>query len=214
MICSFISDSIDCHLFIHFIFIFFFSSSQLRSSDFNAVFALSIIFRTLAPSAPISFPVVYLSLSYFSNVIPSHSPHKLNDINVVFTFSISLIDFAPSALIPLSVIHFSSYFCSSLFFIPHIPNPVLSKWCSLSAFHSLLLLLHLQFHCLSPILLSFFLFLFSCFPSSSLLRFNVASVLFTLSISLIAFDPSIPISLSVIHSSSFFLFIFSFSLTL
>ena len=106
---------------------------------------------------------------------------------------------------------FIHFFLFSLF-LPHFPDSVISMWCSLSVFHSLILLLQLQSHCLSFFLLSLSLSLLS-FLSSSLPRFIYVNVVFTFSISLIAFAPSSPIWLSVIHSFAFF-FVFFFILTL
>ena len=76
----------------------------------------------------------------------------------------------------------------------------MSMWCLSSAFHSLILLLQLQYYCLSFIH-HFFRFSFSVSPSSSPVKFSDVNVLFVFSISLIDFAPSTPIPLPVNHSS-------------
>ena len=140
--------------------------------------------------------------------MPSPETHIKTSLATPPCISHHLLSFSSNPIVcHSSFFLFLSLF--SLFFLPHHSDLVLSMWCSLSAFHSLLLLLHLQSHCLSFTLLSFS---FS-FLSSSLHRFSDVNVLFTFSISLIAFAPSSPMSFPVFNSSFSFSSLFSFFLT-
>ena len=68
--------------------------------------------------------------------VPPRQPHA------------SLTIFTPSS-IRFPVIHFLTFFLSLIIFFLHFLDSVLSKWCSLSAFHSLILLLQLLSNYLS-----------------------------------------------------------------
>ena len=90
---------------------------------------------------------------------------------------------------------------------PYNSHTVTSMWCSPSVLHSLLLLLHLQFHQLST---SHHFFSLS-FTFFSQVTFSVFNVVFFFSASLSAFAPSAPIPLPV-NKSPCLPFLFPFTL--
>ena len=118
------------------------SGSRLITSFFNVVFILCISLIAFTPSSPISFPVIHLFFPFLSPVLSS-LPVKSSDVNVLFIFIISHNPFAPSSPILFPDIH-SFILFSLLSVLSYLSNSVFSKWCWLSAFHSMLLLLHLQ----------------------------------------------------------------------
>ena len=194
---SSLSNPIRCCSIILFVFsdwcVFHFMHllSEVRDKDRHSLHP-----KRPTPSSLLRHPSDCLSFILLSSLFHlsflSSSLLRSSDVNVLFTFSISLIAFAPSSPILLSIIYSSFSFSFSLFPISltHIPDSVMSMWCSFSAFHSLLLLLQLLSDCLSFTLLS--LSLSISYFSDSLYRFNVVNVVFTFSISLIAFAPSAP----------------------
>ena len=150
--------------FPSFFLLFHYLSAQLRLSEVNVLFTFSISLNAFAPSSSILLSAVHSSFYSFLHVsfeIPLLS--SINDVNVVFTSSISLNKLIPSFSISLPVNQSSlfPFVGLSFFFIIYNSDPVMTIWCSVGAFHSMLLFLRLSSHCLSIIhhFLHFLLFL-------------------------------------------------------
>ena len=81
------------------------------------------------------------------------SPLSHSFFKIVFAFSESPSAFAPSFPIPLSENHFQTHNANPFIlcfisFLIHFPEPSMSMWCSISAFHPVISSLHHQSGCL------------------------------------------------------------------
>lgn len=145
-------------------------------------------------------PYCFYCLNIVVVIIHYSLLHKTSEDSVVFNFNTSLSACIPSVSIPFSVVQVTIHFFlppSLCFdFFTHFSDQVLSKWCSHSAFHSVLLPLHLQSHYL---LKDSFVISFSL--SSSLpWMVHILNLTTTLRCSLLAFH-SLPFLLLVQWSS-------------
>ena len=207
--CSFISNLIPCYSFFLFILLMYhFFPSLWICNCLIVLFIFSISLIAFAPSAPIPFSDIHSS--FFFSFLFILSPPRSSDSNDLLTFSIEQIDLTPSAPISLPVVRsdfFSFYISFSLFitFQIHFCQCGVDFQYFTQCFCSLISNLIACY--------SFIRFFFIFFHSSSPLRSSSVNVVLTFSISLIAFAPSTPIPLPVIHSFLYFSSLFSFFVT-